>query len=352
MRGTTKNIAVYFLAAFCLLLFSCSGGEENKQEMRIAMLTDYSSIDDKSFNQITWEGVCRWADEHNLPRENYEHQSSQSTTDAYALQLANFADKKFDLIIAPGFFFTEAVNIVAQKYPQQKFLLIDSIAEVKDNVTSVTFANNEGSFLVGVAAALKAKEMGSKKLGFIGGFDNVVIREFAAGFTAGAKVITPSIKILQKYTNDFSNPRKGQRFAKEMYDEGVGIIFNVAGATGLGIIEEAKKRAAAGEEVFVVGVDRNQYNDGIYDEKNSVILTSMLKKVDVAAYGTLSQVARGEFHGGNIVYALKNNGVGIPENNPNLKKEWLDTIKQYEQDIINGTIDVPRETKRPSNKEE
>ncbi len=305
------------------------------------MLGNYSSIDDKSFNQSTWEGIRRWARDNHLPEKNYVYQPSQVSLEASVLNLANLADRHPDLVIATGFSFAESINVVARKYPKQKFLLIDAVSNVVGNVASATFANHEGAFLVGLAAALKARDIKCNKLGFIGGFDHVVIREFEAGFEAGVRAVDPALKVFREYVGDFSNPPKGQRFAGNMYDFGVCGIFSVAGGTGIGVIKEAKARALKGGKAFVVGVDRDQYEDGIYDGKNSVILTSMLKKVDVAVYDVLSRVANGDFQGGNIVYSLKDNGVGLPENNPNLKTEWSRIIHAWEREIINGDVVVP-----------
>lgn len=319
-------------------MFSFFGCESSDNKLKIAMVSDIGSIDDKSFNQSAWEGILKYANEKKLPRANYSHKNSSKPED-YIINLSNFADSHPALIVSPGYYFKEPIDIVASKYPKQNFLLIDAISKRK-NVLSVTFATNEGSFLAGICAALKANELKSDKIGFLGGIKGKIVEDFRVGFEQGVKTINPDINIVVKYANDFANPNKGQRIASKMYDDGIKIIFNVAGSTGNGLIKEAKKRAKLNQDVWVIGVDKDQYEDGIYKNDKSVVLTSALKKLDVVTYDTIKEVENNKFQGGHKVYTLKNGGVGLPVNNPNIKDEWKKLIAQYKQKILNGEIKV------------
>ncbi len=314
---------------------------QNKKDIKVALVCDVGNIDDKSFNQNAWEGILRYAKDNNLSKKNYMFATSPAKED-YVVNLSTFSDRKdIDLIIATGYFFEQPISIVASRYPNQNFLLIDAISKTDKNILSVTFNMNEGSFLVGVAAALKANSMSLDKIGFLGGVDGYIVQSFEAGFLEGIKTINPNIKVFIEYANDFANPTKGQQIASKMYDDGINIIFNVAGYTGTGLIKEAKRRAKKGEDVWVIGVDKDQYEEGIYAAGKSVILTSMLKKIDSIIYNSIDLVKQGEFKGGSKVYGLKDRFIGLPQNNPNLKEEWLKIIKTYKDDIVSGKIIVP-----------
>ncbi len=339
-----NRMLLFLLVVFISFSFNSCDSKKDKNDISVVLVSGIGSIDDKSFNQSAWEGILKYAKENNMPKENYIHTNPARTED-FVITLANFADEKRTLIIALAYYLKDAVDIVSSKYPNQKFLLFDSISKPNKNISSITFAANEGSFLVGICAALKADEMNLKKVGFLGGMNSKPIQEFEAGFKAGVKIINPNIKVFSFFADDFANPTKGQKIASKMYDKGINIIFNVAATTGNGLIKEAKKRASLGDDVWVVGVDKDQYKYGIYKEGKSVILTSMMKRLDIAVYDTLSSLKKGEFQAGVTLYSLKNNGVSLPKNNPNLKTQWLEIVEKYKNDIINEKIVVPNTVK-------
>jgi basic membrane protein A len=219
-------------------------------------------------------------------------------------------------------------------------LLIDSVVDLP-NVASAVFAEHEGSFLVGVAAALKAQDAGKDTVGFIGGMDFDLIQKFEAGFEAGVAAVDANMTVLIEYAGDFANPAIGQTLAAKMYDEGAYVIYHAAGGTGNGMIKEAKDRVANGQDVWAIGVDKDQFADGIYEGDKSVVLTSMMKRVDTAAYNVSEKVLNGEFNGGVLVFTLANDGVGIPAENPNLTDDWTKEIKGFADKIIAGEITVP-----------
>lgn len=308
--------------------------------MKIELAVGISGIDDKSFNQSIWETIQKFAKERNIKEGNYNYSHSMSERE-YVTNLAILADKQPDLIIASGYYFKKPVDTISEKYPNQKILLLEAETN-KQNVFSVTFATNEGSFLVGIAAALKAKGAGKDTVGFLGGLNVETVQEFETGFICGVHAIDSDIKILKEFSNDFDNPVLGKKLAKKMYDEGAYIIYNVAGGTGNGLIKEAKERAKNGDDVWVIGVDKNQYEDGIYEEGKSVVLTSMIKKLNVATYETLKKVENKSFKGGHATYRLANDGVGLPDENPNLHADWLTIINKYKAKIISEEIKVPK----------
>ncbi|MCD6434798.1 MAG: BMP family ABC transporter substrate-binding protein [Clostridiales bacterium] len=305
----------------------------------VGLVTDIGGIDDKSFNQGTWEGMVEFAKDFNLAEEQYKYIQSESDAD-YLPNLATFSDEEMDLIVAPGFLFFDSMTEVAELYPDQKYLLIDSVVDAT-NVASAVFAEHEGSFLVGVAAALKAQDAGKDTVAFLGGMDFALIQKFEAGFEAGVWAVDPDMTVLVDYAGAFNDAQKGQTIASKFYDQGAYVIYHAAGGTGNGVIKEAKDRVQNGEDVWVIGVDKDQYSDGIYEDGKSVILTSMMKRVDVAAYTVCEDVLNGEFSGDILVFSLANGGVSIPAENPNLKDEWVTTIKEFSDKVVSGEISVP-----------
>jgi basic membrane protein A len=308
--------------------------------IKVGLVTDVGGIDDKSFNQGTWEGVKLFAKENKL-KEGTDIKYLQSTADAdYIPNLSTFADEKLDLIVAPGFLFEQAMTKVAEQYPNQKLLIIDSVVP-KPNVASAVFAEHEGSFLVGVAAGLKAKDAKKTIVGFVGGMQFPLLEKFQAGFEQGVKAVNPSCTILVDWAGTFTDAGKGQALAAKQYGQGAYIIYQAAGATGNGVIKEAKERTAKGDVRWAIGVDKDQYTDGFYSGTKSAVLTSMMKRVDVAAHDVAVMVMNGKFPGGQVlVFSLKNKGVGIPASNPNLSAAILKEIANYTAQISSGKLVV------------
>lgn len=353
MKKRSVAVLLVGILMMSLLLTACGGGStdapENGQnaenvndtenaagDFYVGLVTDIGGIDDKSFNQGTWEGIERFAKEFSADKNFL-----QSEQDAdYVPNLSSFADEGADLIVAPGFLFEESLSQVAANFSDQKFLIIDAVVDV-DNVASAMFAEHEGSFLVGVAAALKAKEAGKDTVGYIGGMDFESIQKFEAGYEAGVLAVDPNMKVLVEYAGAFDNAQTGQALAARMYDQGAYVIFHAAGGTGNGLIKEATDRRVNGQDVWAIGVDRDQYEDGIYDGDKSAVLTSMIKKVDVAAYEIAKLTLDGKFPGGEVyTFNLENEGVGLPENNPNLSDEIVKAANDYIPQIISGEIEV------------
>jgi basic membrane protein A and related proteins len=324
-----------------VLLALCAAVALFAAPIKVGLVTDTGGIDDKSFNQGTWEGIKLFAKENKL-KEGTDVKYLQSTQDAdYIPNLSTFADEKMDLIVAPGFLFEQAMGQVADQYKGLKFLIIDTVV-AKPNVVSANFAAQDGSFLVGVAAGLKAKADKKDTVGFVGGMEVPLIKAFEAGYTAGVKAVNPKCKVLSDYTGSFSDAAKGQAVAVKQYGAGAYIIFQAAGSSGNGVIKEAKERSSKGDIRWAIGVDKDQYADGIYSGTKSCILTSMMKRVDVAAHDVAVMVRDGKFPGGTtIVFGLANKGVGIPEKNPNLSASIVSEVKKYGDQVASGKIKVP-----------
>jgi basic membrane protein A and related proteins len=314
--------------------------------IRVGLVTDVGGIDDKSFNQGTWEGIKLFGQENGL-KEGTGIKYLQSTADAdYIPNLSTFADEQLDLIIAPGFLFNEAMLTVAQQYPDQKLMIIDSVVQDKNgknvpNVANAVFAANEGSFLAGVAAALKAKADNKDTVGFVGGMQFPLIENFQVGYEQGVKAVFPGAKILIDYTGSFTDAGKGQALAAKQYGAGAYVIFQVAGGSGNGVIQEAKARSAKGDIRWAIGVDKDQYNDGVYAGTKSAILTSMMKRVDVAAHDVAVMTMNGKFPGGQVLsFDLKSKGVGLPDKNPNLSADIVKAVADYTAQIVSGKLVV------------
>ena len=313
---------------------------------KVGLVTDIGGIDDKSFNQGTWEGIKAYGAENKLT-VGKEIKYLQSAAEAdYVPNLSTFADEKLDLIVAPGFLFNSAMTEVANQYPKQRFLIIDSVVQDKagkflPNVANAVFAEEQGSYLVGVAAGLKCKADKKDKVGFVGGMKFPLIEKFQAGFEQGVHAVNPSCQVMVDYAGSFTDPGKGQALAAKQYGAGAYVVFQAAGNTGNGVIKEAKERTVKGDARWAIGVDKDQYNDGVYAPGKSAVLTSMMKRVDVAAHEIANLVRDGKFPGGEVYhFTLKNKGVGLPQANPNLTDDILKAVTDYQAKIAAGQIKV------------
>ncbi|WP_128893837.1 BMP family lipoprotein [Longirhabdus pacifica] len=307
--------------------------EENKgaSDISFGMVTDVGGVDDKSFNQSAWEGLNKLEADLGTAEPKY----LQSDSDADYIPHLNKMIKDKDLTWGIGFNMADAIIETAERNPDAKLAIIDN--EIKDipNIVSVTFSENEGAYLVGVVAGLTTN---TNKIGFVGGVDIPVIKNFELGFLEGVKAVNPEAEVEKNYTGAFDKADLGKNAAATMFDSGVDIIFHAAGGTGNGVFTEAKERKANGQDVWVIGVDKDQS----IEFGNEVTLTSMIKKVDEAVYQVSADLVEGKYEGGShIVLGLKENGVGLPEENPNITDEILAQVEEYKEKIVSGEITVP-----------
>ena len=196
-----------------------------------------------------------------------------------------------------------------------------------------------------------AKKAEKTMVGFIGGGESELIQRFEAGYEAGVKSVDPNIEVKVDYVGGFSDQGKAQSIAKKMYDEGAYVIYHASGGAGNGLIKEAKDRRLNGQDVWAIGVDRDQYEDGIYEDGKSAILTSMVKRVDVAAFDVCMQDLQGKFPGGkNNVYNIKNGGLDVPQENPNLPEDVIAKVQEAKEKIKSGELEIPKVPSRIAEK--
>ncbi|WLD95212.1 BMP family protein [Alkalihalobacillus sp. AL-G] len=337
------------------LLTACGGGDDEagdtggkkEDSFKVAMVTDTGGVDDKSFNQSAWEGLKKFGADNDLKEdEGYTYLQSNDQSD-YRPNLNNLIRQGYDLVFGIGFLMQQDIQDVAMQQKDAKLALVDSVAVGEDkkpleNVASITFKEHQGSFLVGLVAGLQTT---TNKIGFVGGVESALIKKFENGFKAGVLTANPDAEIYVQYAGDFNDAAKGATIASTLYGKGADIIYHAAGGTGAGVFTEAINRKKNGEDVWVIGVDRDQFAEGVYDkEKNkSVTLTSMVKRVDTAVYEVSTQTMEGNFPGGEIVeFGLKEDGVGIAPTKDNVSEEALNTVDEYKEKIINGDVTVPK----------
>lgn len=317
--------------------------DDETKGISIGFVTDTGGIDDKSFNQTTYEGLVQFVNENPGAEVNYLQSNNDSD---YIPNLSSFADEGVDLIAAAGFLFADAIGEVLTSYPEQKAIVIDvdwlDVAKYP-NLRQVGFAVEQGTYLAGIAAGMKAVENGSKHVGMIIGMESSSMDPFYAGFQQGVWSVDPEIVIDYDNANSFSASEMGSVLADKQYANGATVIFACAGSTGNGVIKNAADRRLAGEDVWVIGVDTDQYALGVYnDAGDSAVLTSAMKRVDVAAYDAAKDVANGTFEGGVKIYALADEGVSLPKENPNLSQDVLDAVAAATADIISDKIEVSK----------
>ena len=307
----------------------CVAASATAADPKLGIVYDAGGKFDKSFNQSAFEGASRFKAETKIG-----YIEAQASSDTQAEQvLRGLARKKLDLIAAIGFSQTQAVQKVAAEFPNVKFVLIDSVAK-GPNINSVLFREEEGSYLVGVAASMASK---SKKLGFVGGMDIPLIRAFACGYSQGAKANNAKVEVLQNMVGTTSaawnNPAKGGELARAQFDRGVDVVFAVAGGSGMGTLQTAKEKGK-----LAIGVDSNQ--NYIHP---GTMLTSMVKHVDVAIYDSFMQMKAGTWKPGVTYKGLKEGGVDwiVDKDNravvsPDVEKK----VNDAKTNIINGKVKV------------
>ncbi len=322
-----KRIVLGLLAATALPLISL--GAANAADDKPALIYDLGGKFDKSFNEAAFNGAEKYAADSGVKYREFEIQNEAQREQA----LRKFASDGNSPIVIAGFSAAAAIEKVSTEFPDTKFVIID--AEVKQpNVRSVIFNDNEGSYLVGVIAA-KASKTGT--VSFIGGMDVPLIRNFACGYVGGVKATNADAKVIQNMTGDtpaaWNDPSKGGEIAKSQMDQGSDVIFAAAGGTGIGVLQ-----AAADADKLGIGVDSNQ--NGLHPGK---VLTSMLKRVDVATYNAFKDGADGKFTSGVSYLGVKEGGVdyAVDDNNAKLMTDDIKkAVEAAKADIISGKVKV------------
>jgi basic membrane protein A and related proteins len=306
-----------------------AGGVASAQDFTPAVIFDMGGKFDKSFNEAAYNGAERFKEETGIEYLEFEVTNESQRDQA----LRRMARRGADVVVAVGFSFATPLEAIAKEFPETDFVIIDSVVE-QPNVRSVVFKEHEGSFLVGMAAAM-ASETG--KVGFVGGMDIPLIRNFAHGYEQGVKHIDPDAEVLVKMTGDtpaaWNDPARGAELAQGEFALGADVVYAAAGGTGLGVLQ-----AAADAGKLSIGVDSNQN----YLHPGSV-LTSMLKRVDVAVYNAFKDAMEGDLQAGVQNLGLAEDGVGyaLDEHNRELITPKMEAaLEDAKAKIIAGEIEV------------
>ena len=295
-----------------------------------ALIFDLGGKFDKSFNEAAFNGAKRWAEETGGTFREIELQSEAQREQA----LRRFAEAGANPVITTGFAFADPVGAVAADYPDTKFVNIDGwMPEVPANVQLIGFQEHQGSYLVGMMAAMASK---SNKVGFIGGMDIPLIRHFACGYAQGVKAVNPEAEVIANMTGTtpaaWNDPVKGSELTKAQISQGADVVYAAAGGTGVGVLQ-----TAADEGILSIGVDSNQ--NYLHSGK---VLTSMMKRVDVAVYDSM-KAGEGMETGGFTILGLAEEGVGyaLDEHNAALVSDEMKTaVDTARQQIIDGELEV------------
>jgi len=350
VRRVTTLAAAFFAAA--LVLTSCGGSDDDTtttpkddtsssaaaSEIKVGLAYDIGGRGDQSFNDAAAAGLDKAKSELGVETNEAEAGNGEAES-AKEERLRALASAGFNPVIAVGFAYSASVAKVAKELPDTQFAIIDDAAAVGDNIANLLFAEEQGSFLVGAAAALKSE---AGNVGFVGGVEVPLIQKFEAGFRAGAEAVNPDVEVQVTYLTQppdfsgFGDPAKGKTAAAGMYDAGADVVYQAAGGSGGGVFEAAQDAGA-----FAIGVDSDQYNTADPAVKD-VIITSMLKKVDVAVFDFIQSVVDGNFAAGPITYDLEKDGVGYSTSGGQVD-DIADQLEEFKTQIIAGDITVPTE---------
>jgi basic membrane protein A len=317
-------------AALAISLAGCVRHHVRPQpgQLTLGMVTDVGGLGDKSFNDSAYQGLLRsQADLHAYIKVL----QSKSAAD-YQPNLTVLSEARFEAIYAIGFLMSDDLQQVAHRFPQSHYAIIDAVVP-EPNVVSVTFKEEDGSFLAGALAAMVSK---THHVAFIGGQDIPLIRKFEAGFTAGVHQIDPNAKVDVKYAGSFDDVPSGKEIANLLFSEGADIIYTAAGKVGLGAIDAVKTRP---DGYYIIGVDNNQ--DALAPGK---ILTSMVKHVDVAVFNVAKAMQQGHPLTGHVVLGLKQDGISLTDfryTHKAVTPQDEARLAQLRKAVVEGKITVP-----------
>ena len=324
--------------------------EPEMTDVSVGLVFDIGGRGDQSFNDSAAAGIERAAAELGITFTEASPEPDGSNRG----ELLQLAASEHDIVIGVGFLFETDAAAVGAENPDTMFGVVDSAmmdwgagAPYGDNIAGLVFAEHEGSFLVGAAAALKSQ---TGTIGFIGGVANVggLIERFEAGFNAGARAVNPDIEIIGDYITEapdfdgFNAPDRAKEIALAMYEEGADIVYHAAGGSGAGLFQAALEQSeATGSKVWAIGVDSDQYHTadaGVRD----YILTSMLKRVDVSIFEMIRSVLDGTMQPGPTAYDLSVDGVGYSTSG-GFVDDIADQLEALKAQIVSGEIPVPTE---------
>jgi basic membrane protein A len=333
-----RKYGVAFLLLGLVIATGCAsdGPTDSKDSFKVGMVFDVGGKGDKSFNDSAYRGMLNAADDYGV--EFTEFEPGQDADREVGLRKLAQAD--YDMVIGVGFLFSDAIKKVAIDFPGTKFACVDYDVrpgeELPPNLLGLRFREEEGSFLVGILAAMHTQ---TDRIGFVGGMDIPLIHKFEAGYIAGARHANPGVSVTVAYAGTtpqaFADPAKGKELALLQYGRGVDVIYHASGSTGNGVIEAAREAGA-----YAIGVDSNQN----YMAPGHV-LTSMIKRVDKAVYVAIEEAIEGTFRGGVQELGLAEDGVGyaVDQHNEDLiTEEMIEAVEGARAAIIAGDVEVPR----------
>lgn len=325
-------ILLVFTLVFSVVLAGCGRKDEPAGDMEGGIkvgLVVAGGLGDRSFYDSSHEGVEKAKEDLGIEYKVYECRNDASLFNDQLVQASEYAS----IVAVVGFEFYDVVQEIAKEFPDVYYIYVDNEIEGIDNLITISYAENEGSFLAGALAAMLTE---SKIIGMVGGMDIPVIRNFQVGYEAGAKHIDSDVEVETIFAEDFEDPAKGKEAATALYSRGADIVFQVAGKTGEGVFEAAEELGK-----YAIGVDTDQR----YINPD-VIVASMVKKVGLSIYDTIKNIQKGEVEPGKVVYyGLEQDGVGMGYGTEDMKqfvteemKAQLDEIKDK---IVKGEIEVP-----------
>ncbi|MFF3344404.1 BMP family protein [Streptomyces sp. NPDC002779] len=349
MRRTSKLTRVAVgVASIALAATACGGTSSDdsdsgssKEDLGLAIAYDIGGKGDQSFNDAAYAGLEKAQKEFGYKTADIE--PTEGETDADKEQrLASLAKQGYNPVIGVGFAYGPAMEAVAAKYPKTTFGIVDSVVE-GDNVASLVFAEEQASYLAGVAAAKATK---TNTVGFVGGVDIPLIHKFEAGYKQGVQDTNSKVKVISQYLTQtaeeggFSSPDKGKAAAEGQIEKKADVVYQAAGLSGQGVIE-----AAAKAKVWAIGVDSDQYQQEALGAYKEYILTSALKDVGGAVYALAKSVNDDKPLTGVQTFDLKVNGVGLAESNPKMAEiaGLSDAVAKAKEGITDGTIKVKTE---------
>ena len=323
------------LAMLAMVVLTACGSKKEAAEapktteakpLKVGIVLSIGGLGDKSFNDSAYRGL-EMAQKDLGIEFKYVEPASPSEDEGY---LREYAEAGYDLIIATGFMMKDSAEKVAKDFPNVKFALIDEVSTLP-NVSSLVFAEDQGSFLVGALAAMMSK---TGDIGFVGGVEVPLIKKFLKGYEMGAKYVNPKIKVESIYiggSNPFNDSVKAKEMGISLVNQGVDVLYHAAGGSGKGVFEAAKET-----KTYAIGVDSNQDS-----EAQGTVLTSMLKNVDTAVYNTVKAVKEGTFKAGEQRFGVAEGGVGTTEfefTKDIIGAENIAKLEQIRKDIIDGKI--------------
>jgi len=328
-----KILAMILALVMCFSLVACGGGNDDAAndgaqaddgavKIKIGMVTDTGGINDQSFNQSTWEGLSA------LSTDEYEIAHLVSKTDAdYDTNIQTFIDDGYDLILCTGFKLAEATKKAAEANPDQKFAIIDDASIDLPNVACLMFAQEQASYLVGLVAGMATE---SNVVGYVQGMVSENMNLFGIGFIEGVLSVNPDAEVLQYNANSFGDVAAGSAAVKNFVTKGADVVYHAAGGTGAGVITGCQENG-----IYAIGVDADQS----YLAPETV-LTSAMKRVDIAAQDISKAVKDGSFKGGIVMYDITNGGVDIAPTQTLLTEDMKAAVETAKKGLIDGSIKV------------